>query len=137
MNFVRNRLPAPEQDLLAKQAGQQGTTDAPYKPSRISELSKESPSWYKSAARRHIYFQLFPACVVWYATSGYEGSVMNSLQTVSYWDDFFDNPVGLDIIGWRYYLVYVAALIDEPAKSKGFSTHLPTTLEQENVDRKV
>ncbi|RKL20206.1 hypothetical protein BFJ68_g2915 [Fusarium oxysporum] len=94
MNFLRNRLPAPKQDLLAKQARQQGTTDAAYKPSRISELSNESPSWYKSAARRHLYFLLFPACVVSYATSGYDGSMMNSLQTVSYWDDFFDNPRG-------------------------------------------
>ncbi|KAG4266716.1 hypothetical protein FPRO04_13188 [Fusarium proliferatum] len=94
MNFLRNRLPAPKQDLLAKQARQQDTTDAAYKPSRISELSNESPSWYKSAARRHLYFLLFPACVVSYATSGYDGSMMNSLQTVSYWDDFFDNPRG-------------------------------------------
>ncbi|KAK6705192.1 hypothetical protein SNK03_009037 [Fusarium graminearum] len=94
MNFLRNRLPAPRQDLLSKQARQQGTTDSAFLPSRISELSKESPSWYKSAARRQLYFLLFPACVVSYATSGYDGSMMNSLQTVSYWDDFFDNPRG-------------------------------------------
>ncbi|KAM0372968.1 hypothetical protein HYE67_006664 [Fusarium culmorum] len=94
MNFLRNRLPAPRQDLLSKQARQQGTTDSAFQPSRISELSKESPSWYKSAARRQLYFLLFPACVVSYATSGYDGSMMNSLQTVSYWDDFFDNPRG-------------------------------------------
>jgi hypothetical protein len=27
--------------------------------------------------------------------------------------------------------------VDEPVKSKVFSTDIPTTLEQENVDRKV
>uniref|UniRef100_A0A0D2XFK4 Uncharacterized protein n=1 Tax=Fusarium oxysporum (strain Fo5176) TaxID=660025 RepID=A0A0D2XFK4_FUSOF len=94
MNFLRNRLPAPKQDLLAKQARQQGTTDAAYKPSRISELSNESPSWYKSAARRHLYFLLFPACVVSYATSGYDGTsvprplrllLLNSVGEMASW----------------------------------------------------
>jgi hypothetical protein len=75
MNFLRNRLPAPKQDVLAKQARRQGSTESAYKPSRISELSSESPSWYKSAARRRLYFLLFPACVVSYATSGYDGSL--------------------------------------------------------------
>lgn len=97
MDFIRNRLPAPRQDRLARQARKEGGTagtNATYQPSRVSELSRESPIWYKSAARRHLYFLLFPACVVSYATSGYDGSMMNSLQTVSYWDDFFDNPRG-------------------------------------------
>jgi hypothetical protein len=75
MNFLRNRLPAPQQDLLAKQARKQGATESAYKPSRISELSSQSPNWYKSAARRRLYFLLFPACVVSYATSGYDGGL--------------------------------------------------------------
>jgi MFS family permease len=81
------------------------------------------------------------------------------------------NPVGLENIGWRYYIVYVAVLVvesfiaygwfletkgkaleeiavifdgesadvtvDGAMKSKGFGSELPTTLEQEHVDRKV
>ncbi|UQC87169.1 lactose permease [Colletotrichum lupini] len=97
MNFLRQRLPAPRQDQQARRARQQGGPAAAsesYQPSRIAQLAQESPTWYKSAARRKLYFLLFPAAVVSYATSGYDGSMMNSLQTVSYFDDFFDNPRG-------------------------------------------
>jgi MFS family permease len=101
LTTLRNRLPAPRQDHLARQARRQRgevdeTTDASttYQPSRINKLAADSSAWYHSASRRHLYFLLFPACVVSYATSGYDGSMMNSLQTVSYWDDYFDNPRG-------------------------------------------
>ncbi|KAM0324848.1 hypothetical protein ACHAQA_007814 [Verticillium albo-atrum] len=97
MNALRQRLPAPRQDQAARQArkdaGAHGSKDG-YEPSRIAQLAKEAPIWYRSAARRRLYFLLFPAAVVSYATSGYDGSMMNSLQTVSYWDDFFGNPRG-------------------------------------------
>ncbi|KAJ3500100.1 hypothetical protein NM208_g17223 [Fusarium decemcellulare] len=63
----------------------------------MAQLAGEAPPWYQSAARRRLYFLLFPAAVVSYATSGYDGSMMNSLQTVSYWDDFFDNPRGAQL----------------------------------------
>ncbi|KAI9147194.1 Lactose permease [Paramyrothecium foliicola] len=97
---LRTRLPAPRQDHLARQARKErvdageGAGASTYEPSRINQLASDSPAWYRSAARRHLYFLLFPACVVSYATSGYDGSMMNSLQTVSYWDDYFDNPRG-------------------------------------------
>ncbi|EEU33934.1 uncharacterized protein NECHADRAFT_89031 [Fusarium vanettenii 77-13-4] len=97
MNALRQRLPAPRQDQAARKAHKQGG-DAQgkdsYEPSRMAQLAGEAPPWYHSAARRRLYFLLFPAAVVSYATSGYDGSMMNSLQTVSYWDDFFDNPRG-------------------------------------------
>ncbi|GKT51599.1 lactose permease [Colletotrichum spaethianum] len=97
MDFLRQRLPAPRQDQQARRARKQGGPAAAgetYQPSRIAQLAQESPAWYSSAARRRLYFLLFPAAVVSYATSGYDGSMMNSLQTVSYFDDFFDNPRG-------------------------------------------
>ncbi|CRK40748.1 hypothetical protein BN1708_008331 [Verticillium longisporum] len=100
MNALRQRLPAPRQDQAARQArkngGAEGGKDG-YEPSRIAQLAQEAPIWYRSAARRRLYFLLFPAAIVSYATSGYDGSRMNSLQTVSYWDDFFDNPRGAQL----------------------------------------
>lgn len=106
MNVLR-RLPAPRADQLAREARKNGgnatTTSATagdvlqHQPSRIAELSRDAPPWYRSAARRQLYFLLFPAAVVAYATSGYDGSMMNSLQTVSYWDDFFGNPRGASL----------------------------------------
>lgn len=99
MNFIRQRLPAPRADQIAREVRKNSATTSAdaYQPSRISQLSKDSPIWYKSAARRRLYFLLFPAAVVSYATSGYDGSMMNSLQTVSYWDDFFGNPRGASL----------------------------------------
>ncbi|KAK9418242.1 putative Hexose transporter protein [Seiridium unicorne] len=97
MNYLRQRLPAPRQDQIARLARKNGdttTAGAAHQPSRITQLAQEAPVWYKSAARRRLYFLLFPAAVVAYATSGYDGSMMNSLQTVSYWDDFFGRPRG-------------------------------------------
>ncbi|KAH7018458.1 lactose permease [Microdochium trichocladiopsis] len=100
MDHIRQRLPAPRQDKLAREARKQGgpaVTSQTYEPSRMTQLANQAPSWYKSAARRKLYGLLFPAAVVSYATSGYDGSMMNSLQTVSYWDDFFGNPRGASL----------------------------------------
>jgi MFS family permease len=100
MNYLRNRLPAARQDRTAPKARSQDQETGPVdadQPSRLSELARQSAPWYKSAARRQLYLLLFPACVISYATSGYDGSMMNSLQTVSYWDDFFDNPRGAQL----------------------------------------
>jgi MFS family permease len=104
LTSLRQRLPAPRQDLLARQAktansesgiSQEGR--AVHEPSRVNSLASEASIWYQSAARRRLYFLLFPACVVSYATSGYDGSMMNSLQTVSYWDDYFGQPRGAQL----------------------------------------
>ncbi|CAG9990950.1 unnamed protein product [Clonostachys byssicola] len=100
LTALRNRLPAPRYDQLARQAKRQATETTTesqataQEPSPINELASKAPAWYASSSRRKLYFLLFPACVVSYATSGYDGSMMNSLQTVSYWDDFFGNPRG-------------------------------------------
>ncbi|RDW63610.1 hypothetical protein BP6252_11155 [Coleophoma cylindrospora] len=96
MDFIRRRLPAPRQAMAIKEsknASSTSTTPA-YEPSRISQLAKESLPWYKVASRRRLYFILFPGAIVSYMTSGYDGSMMNSLQTVSYWDDYFGKPRG-------------------------------------------
>ncbi|KAK1725528.1 lactose permease [Colletotrichum acutatum] len=116
MNFLRQRLPAPRQDQQARQARQQGGPAAAsesYQPSRIAQLAQESPIWYKSAARRKLYFLLFPAAVVSYATSGYDGSMMNSLQTVSYFDDFFDNPRGA-VLGLMSAIMALGSICSTP-----------------------
>ncbi|KAL4881057.1 general substrate transporter [Aspergillus karnatakaensis] len=98
LNTVRQRLPAPRQDQEARRARKQdglpGLEQNAPGPSTIVHLTQKAPAWYRSAARRHLYFLLFPAALCSYTTSGYDGSMMNALQTVSYFDDFFDNPRG-------------------------------------------
>lgn len=99
MNFIRNRFPAPRQDQevrKAKKAALESPTEAnqTHQPSHMTALAAKEPIWYKSAARRRLYALLFPAAVVSYATSGYDGSMMNGLQTVEHWDNYFGNPRG-------------------------------------------
>lgn len=97
MNHLRQRLPAPRLDRIASKTRRDqetGSESNAYQPSRLTELAQQAPPWHQSAARRHLYLLLFPACVISYATSGYDGSMMNSLQTVSYWDEFFGTPRG-------------------------------------------
>jgi hypothetical protein len=96
MDFIRNRLSAPRQAKLARAARQNGasTVAESYKPSRMTQLAREAPAWYRSSARRRLYGLLFSAAVISYATSGYDGSMMNSFQTVAWWDDFFGGPRG-------------------------------------------
>lgn len=116
MDFLRQRLPAPRQDQQARRARQQGgpaTVNESYQPSRIAQLAQEAPAWYTSAARRKLYFLLFPAAVVSYATSGYDGSMMNSLQTVSYFDDFFDNPRGA-VLGLMSAIMALGSICSTP-----------------------
>ncbi|KAI8296385.1 Lactose permease [Colletotrichum sp. SAR11_240] len=116
MNFLRERLPAPRQDQAARRARQQGgpaAANETYQPSRIAQLAQESPAWYRSAARRKLYFLLVPAAVVSYATSGYDGSMMNSLQTVSYFDDFFDNPRGA-VLGLMSAIMALGSICSTP-----------------------
>ncbi|KAJ0272043.1 hypothetical protein COL940_010682 [Colletotrichum noveboracense] len=116
MNFLRERLPAPRQDQAARRARQQGgpaVANETYQPSRIAQLAQESPAWYRSGARRKLYFLLFPAAVVSYATSGYDGSMMNSLQTVSYFDDFFDNPRGA-VLGLMSAIMALGSICSTP-----------------------
>ncbi|KAK9432183.1 general substrate transporter [Lipomyces doorenjongii] len=60
----------------------------------IQQLVHLEKPWYRVPSRVKLYTLLFPAAIMAYATSGYDGSMMNSLQTVTYWDDYFNNPRG-------------------------------------------
>lgn len=47
--------------------------------------------WYKHACLRKLYFLI---SVVWLsaATGGFDGSMMNGLQSLSYWQEYFHHP---------------------------------------------
>jgi hypothetical protein len=48
-------------------------------------------AWYKHACLRELYFLI---SVVWLssATGGFDGSMMNGLQSLNYWENYFHNP---------------------------------------------
>lgn len=50
-------------------------------------------TWYKDAAMRKTYIILM-FVVLTSATNGYDGSMMNGLQTLQPWQDYFGHPTG-------------------------------------------
>lgn len=98
LNTLRQRLPAPRQDQEARRARRESAAgraeQATYQPEGVDLLAQAAPPWYRCPARRHLYLLLFPGAVCSYATSGYDGSLLNALQTVSQFDDYFGSPRG-------------------------------------------
>ncbi|KIX00192.1 uncharacterized protein Z518_10330 [Rhinocladiella mackenziei CBS 650.93] len=65
------------------------------KVSEIARLLKQDQTpWYKKKNLRELYFCLVPAALGVEMTSGYDGSVLNGLQAVQPWEDYFNNPNG-------------------------------------------
>jgi MFS family permease len=105
LDSLRQRLPAPRQDQEARRQRKERRRDAEddalagrpqqtYEPEGVNRLAQDAPPWYRSAARRNLYLLLFPGAVCSYATSGYDGSLLGTLQTVGQWDEFFGKPRG-------------------------------------------
>ncbi|KAL2818160.1 major facilitator superfamily domain-containing protein [Aspergillus cavernicola] len=94
--YLSSSQPAPRQAKLKKQSAVRPDSEPVEQTLEASfaSLTKAEAPWYRVASRVKLYTLLFPAAVMCYATSGYDGSMMNSLQTVSYWEDYFGNPEG-------------------------------------------
>ncbi|KAL8289545.1 hypothetical protein RB597_001252 [Gaeumannomyces tritici] len=62
--------------------------------------------WYKKPRLRFLYLIMIPTCLGVEWTSGFDSSMMNSLQAVPAWVDYFDNPQGaqLGLLGAIYSL---------------------------------
>lgn len=72
----------------------------------------DTTPWYRKKNLRFLYLTLVPSALGVEMTSGYDGSVLNGLQTVASWIDYFDNPQGaiLGIITAAFSLGSVAAI---------------------------
>lgn len=100
LDSLRQRLPAPRQDQeLRRLRDERGSAkgQSVYEPQGVDRLARDAPPWYRCPARRRLYLILFPGAVCSYATSGYDGSMMNALQTVDRFDEFFDYPRGAEL----------------------------------------
>ncbi|KAH6662929.1 general substrate transporter [Plectosphaerella plurivora] len=103
LDSLRQRLPAPRQDQEARRLRKERRRDTEddgrpqqhvYEAEGVNRLAQDAPPWYLSPARRNLYLLLFPGAVCSYATSGYDGSLLGTLQTVGQWDEFFNQPRG-------------------------------------------
>ncbi|KIM24859.1 hypothetical protein M408DRAFT_26654 [Serendipita vermifera MAFF 305830] len=58
---------------------------------------EDTVPWYKKPNLRYLYIILLPTCIGVEITSGFDSSMMNGLQGVAYWDEFFGKPRGQDL----------------------------------------
>lgn len=61
----------------------------------IQQLIKnDHVKWWNKPNLRSLYFLLVPFCLFIESTSGFDSSMMNGMQALKYWQDFFGHPVG-------------------------------------------
>ncbi|KIW72334.1 hypothetical protein PV04_00534 [Phialophora macrospora] len=65
---------------------------------KVSEIAhliaQDTTPWYRKKNLRRLYLCLVPAALGVEMTSGYDGSVLNGLQAVQPWQDYFNSPNG-------------------------------------------
>ncbi|KAK9471179.1 lactose permease [Dipodascopsis tothii] len=69
-------------------------------------------TWYKDSGMRKLYFYVF-VLLMTSATNGYDGSMMNALQSLSWWQNYFDHPSG-SILGLFSAIMSVGSIVALP-----------------------
>ncbi|KAF6831539.1 hypothetical protein CPLU01_06705 [Colletotrichum plurivorum] len=79
---------------------------APEQSEVLRLMNLDTTPWYQKPNLRVLYLFLVPACIGVEMTTGYDGSILNGLQAVQAWQDYFDEPKGalLGILGAAYNL---------------------------------
>jgi MFS family permease len=75
-------------------------------------IANDKTPWYQKPNLRMLYIFLIPCCLAIEATGGFDASMMNGLQSLSYWQDHFNEPTGatLGILSASYNLGSISAL---------------------------
>ncbi|KAI2628919.1 general substrate transporter [Xylaria nigripes] len=86
----------------------------------------EQVTWYKDPGLRKLYFYAFVLCIA-SATTGYDGSFLNSVQVFTQWQDYFGHPEGsqLGLIVALYQIGSVASIPLAPILCDNFGRKLP------------
>lgn len=83
---------------------------------------RENLPWYKNQQLLKLYLVLVPACLFVSATNGFDGSMLNGLQSLQTWQEDFNKPSGpiLGIISAAYALGAVLSTPFSPIISDRF-----------------
>lgn len=75
-------------------------------------IAKDKTPWYRKTNLRSLYLYLLPCCLFIEATGGFDASMMNGLQSLSYWQKYFNEPSGpvLGMLSASYSLGSISAL---------------------------
>ncbi|WPH03829.1 Hypothetical protein R9X50_00671200 [Acrodontium crateriforme] len=79
---------------------------------RLAGREFPAVTWYKDPALRKTYICLM-FVVITSATNGYDGSMVNGLQSLSYWQNYFNHPSG-SILGLFNCIMSVGSLVALP-----------------------
>ncbi|KAH8165410.1 hypothetical protein CIB48_g2822 [Xylaria polymorpha] len=62
---------------------------------RVHRMAVEDPvPWYRKQNLRYLYFMLFPCLMGIEMTSGFDSQIINAVQLVPAWTNYFGNPTG-------------------------------------------
>ncbi|USP81786.1 hypothetical protein yc1106_09060 [Curvularia clavata] len=57
-------------------------------------VANDKVRWWNKPNLRRLYFLLVPFCLFIESTSGFDSSMMNGMQALQYWKDYFNDPKG-------------------------------------------
>ncbi|KAF2118027.1 hexose transporter-like protein [Lophiotrema nucula] len=57
-------------------------------------IKNDKVRWWSKPNLRRLYLLLVPFCLFIESTSGFDSSMMNGMQALVYWKDYFNHPVG-------------------------------------------
>ncbi|KAH7305801.1 general substrate transporter [Stachybotrys elegans] len=85
-------------------------------------VQEDKVPWYKKPNLRYLYFMLMPTCMGVEITSGFDSQLINALQIMTAWRDFYDNPTGprQGIIAASYSLGAILSLPFVPIINRKF-----------------
>ncbi|KAL4876782.1 general substrate transporter [Aspergillus karnatakaensis] len=79
---------------------------------QILEAEKDQ-GWHMSPSLVRLYSLLVPACLMICVTNGYDSSLLNGLQSVPKWQEYFDHPSGA-ILGFMSASYPLGAILSTP-----------------------
>lgn len=85
-------------------------------------VEEDRVPWYKKPNLRFLYLMLFPTCMGVELTSGFDSQLINALQLVDPWIEYFDDPQGAfqGFIGASYSLGAILSLPFVPIVNNRF-----------------
>ncbi|KAL4967869.1 major facilitator superfamily domain-containing protein [Aspergillus stella-maris] len=79
---------------------------------QILEAEKDK-GWHMNPSLVRLYALLVPACLMICVTNGYDSSLLNGLQSVPKWEEYFDHPTGA-ILGFMSASYPLGAILSTP-----------------------
>ncbi|KAF8550485.1 hexose transporter [Imleria badia] len=79
--------------MISRRVGRENYVQLESNDAVVSRLAKQDKvPWYSKPNLRHLYFVMAPTCLAVQMTSGFDASMVNGLQAVSSWLEYYHHP---------------------------------------------